>query len=79
VLFIARNKGELSPALPNNIKYIVPILVTPGTEYLWEKSKTCYLDEKFQVPRIMSAPELLEFLKNFKSFDLQDSAYNWTI
>lgn len=67
--FIATNYRDLYPALPRGVHYIVPLVVSPFPEYIWEKSEYLFLEQR--LPRILTLNELKEIkrlnLDNLKS------------
>jgi len=63
-LFIAKNKHSLTKPISKGIKYIVPILITPFPEYIWEKSENLFLDK--DLPRVLTLKEL----QQIKNMDL---------
>lgn len=58
VSFIIDNYTRLSTAPPQGIKYIIPILVSPFAEYIWEHSEWLFLDHN--LPRILTLKELVK-------------------
>ena len=63
-LFIAKNKHNLTKQIPKSVKYIIPILITPFPEYMWEKSENLFLDK--DLPRVLTLKEL----QQIKNMDL---------
>ncbi|HDK26448.1 MAG TPA: hypothetical protein ENG48_05075 [Candidatus Atribacteria bacterium] len=61
--FIVKNRKCLSYPIPQNIKYIIPIVVSPFAEYIWEKSDNLFISEN--LPRVLTPNELGE-IKEFK-------------
>jgi hypothetical protein len=71
-LFIAKNKHSLTKPIPKGIKYIVPILITPFPEYIWEKSENLFLDK--DLPKMLTLKELQQ-IKNMDLNKLIDRPY----
>jgi hypothetical protein len=44
--FIINNKEKLTKKIPDNIKYIAPLVVTSFPEYIWEKSDMLFINDK---------------------------------
>lgn len=59
VKFILNNKGRLSRGLPK-VRYVVPLVVTPFSEYVWHNSPWLYLSKK--LPRLLNIEELGELV-----------------
>lgn len=58
---IANNHNDLNIRLPDRVKYIVPLVVTPFPEYIWELSDNLFLSK--DLPRIITIKELKEIKK----------------
>jgi len=63
-LFIVKNKHNLTKQIPKGVKYIIPILITPFPEYIWEKSENLFLNK--DLPRVLTLKEL----QQIKNMDL---------
>jgi len=76
-------KHKLNYPLPGGVKYIVPILCSPFTEYIPTKDDNFFLVKKRRfensIPRICVPEELTFFFKKFKSDLIKNNPYTLTL
>lgn len=54
--FLFNYQRELNHPIPENIKYIVPVVITSFAEYIWSKENNLFLDEN--LPRVITVKEI---------------------
>ena len=74
--FILQNRTELQHEIPENVKYICPIAISPYPEYIWEKSDDLFISINQNLPRIITIDDLNDISK----VDLKElKKLNWVI
>ena len=71
--FLIKNTTNLNHPLPENIKYIVPIVITSFSEYIWEKNESLFISET--LPRILTVNELEDLVNNTELKQLKNKPY----
>lgn len=61
VQFLIENKDNLNIPLPETVEYIIPVVVSPFAEYIWERDKELFISE--ELPRILTIEELAKISK----------------
>ena len=71
--FVSKYGKTLDQKLPSkDIRYVVPIVVMPAPEYIWEESEALFLDGK--MPRVITPMEL-DKIKSIDFQQLKDRSY----
>ena len=65
--FLVKYLGRTGIAIPKQVKYIVPVVVSAFPEFIWDYNQHLFLDKAFQHPRIMP----LTALKHLHNLDFQ--------
>ncbi|SDE12210.1 hypothetical protein SAMN04487777_10737 [Priestia aryabhattai B8W22] len=66
VHFLIENKNDLTLPLPREVEYLVPIVVSPFAEYMWEKSDLLFISD--DLPRVLTIEELSQ-ISEVSDFD----------
>jgi hypothetical protein len=61
---IARNPKGANYEIPQEVKFLVPVVCSAFVEFVWTDDAKFYLDAKRTVPRVCSVTEIVEIMKS---------------
>lgn len=67
VKWLTKSSEPKNYKIPDSVDYIVPVLITPFVEYIWNLSDGLWINN--DTPRIITCDELIKFVKN-NSFEI---------
>ncbi|WP_291149271.1 SEC-C domain-containing protein [Flavobacterium sp. UBA7680] len=76
--FIHKYKNDLDKKLPENIKYICPLVISTNPEYIWslDEKDELFISKELKFPRIISMPDI----KKLQELDLLElKTKKWVI
>lgn len=74
--FIKKNKTKLFPTVPNQVKFLCPIVVSSFPEYIWEKSENLFISIENSLPRILTINDI----PKLKEIDIKElKKQNWIV
>jgi len=74
--FIHKNKNSLDTKLPENIKYLCPLVISTNPEYIWGMEEELFISKELKFPRIMAMPDIAKL----KELDLSElKKKSWVI
>ncbi len=71
--WLIKGSKPLNYKIPENVEYIVPILITPFLEYIWSLEDKLWLNNR--TPRIIKCRELIDFVKEDSLSNLISKPY----
>jgi hypothetical protein len=74
--FIQKNRNSLDTKLPDNLKYICPLVISTNPEYIWSVEDNLFISKELKLPRILTIPDIAK-LKGLDLSDLRNK--NWVI
>ncbi|MCK4822945.1 hypothetical protein KA005_44705, partial [bacterium] len=61
VEFLVNNINDINISMPSSVSYLVPIVISPHSEYIWTKDSSMFLDSGLKIPRVITIDDLPDF------------------
>jgi hypothetical protein len=66
VEFIYNHQVSIFPKIPDNIRYLCPLVISSHPEFIWSKSEDLFISEEHELPRVITIGDI----KNLRNIDL---------